>query len=275
MVGGVLAVIREKLAGSEKGANLKATGRINRSGMRRLMRARSWEANRRRVPCDQAPRAGHRAKGLHPYRSSRCRKLSSGTLHDGKHTSDTSMFRHGLMCKTLVFIASTRRCKNPGTALKPWLPGGGSANLLRGFADRKTALRGNIGVAPPFTGSHLEWGQESSARSARSAMVGRLPFWLHQPAPARRPPAAQPPQRAQSLPWTDHRRVFFFGKSRPLGAMWQKYVILWYTSRLAARIAACWRYCAGLGNIRATPCSAKSQNAVLSRCYTKLASPNS
>lgn len=39
MVGGVLAVIREKLAGSEKGENLKATGRINRSGMRRLMRA--------------------------------------------------------------------------------------------------------------------------------------------------------------------------------------------------------------------------------------------
>lgn len=39
MVGGVLAVIREKLAGSEKGEHLKATGRINRSGMRRLMRA--------------------------------------------------------------------------------------------------------------------------------------------------------------------------------------------------------------------------------------------
>lgn len=197
MVGGVLAVIREKLAGSEKGANLKATGRINRSGMRRLMRARSWEANRRRVPCDQAPRAGHRAKGLHPYRSSRCRKLSSGTLHDGKHTSDTSMFRHGLMCKTLVFIASTRRCKNPGTALKPWLPGGGSANLLRGFADRKTALRGNIGVAPPFTGSHLEWVQERSARSARSAIVGRLSFWPHQPA---RRPTRGPATPASSIP---------------------------------------------------------------------------
>lgn len=125
---------------------------------------------------------------------------STDTLHDGKHTSDTSMFRHGLMCKTLVFIASIPEMQKIGHCLEAlaswwWV----CETSPRGFADRKTALRGTIGVAPPLTGSHLEWVQERSASSARSAMVGRLSFWPHQAAPARRGRPTIPARHSPSL----------------------------------------------------------------------------